>query len=381
MQGSVRKRGSTWSYRFRDQNGKQIEKGGFKKKGDASTALRKTIEQYEKNGFMEKKITFEQFTIEWMEGYVKKLRKQSTYDRYNGLVKKYLYPYIGNRYIGDIKSIHIEKILHDNIGKVSNSTLQSVYTIANTIFNRAVKTKTISQNPCYFVERPRRDKFVAETLTVEEVKIVLKELDISNPYDYMYFIGFSMALELGLRRGEICGMEWADVDFNKNTIIIRNNLVYTNGKTVLETPKTPESIRKLYISNYLKGILKSLLVKQKKDRLKYGEFYKDNIFEVNGIETKVDLVMKWEDGRYVHPLYLTSKTSKILKRCGIDKRVRFHDIRHTNATLLLEQGVDFKTLQKRLGHKNISTTLDIYTNVSQKMQQDATKKLRKILEE
>lgn len=88
--------------------------------------------------------------------------------------------------------------------------------------------------------------------------------------------------------------------------------------------------------------------------------------------------MTWESGKRIHPLYYSQKFSKLLKKSSIDKKIRFHDIRHTNATLLLSQGVDFKTIQTRLGHSNINTTLNIYSHVSLEMQKNAVDKLSSI---
>ena len=89
--------------------------------------------------------------------------------------------------------------------------------------------------------------------------------------------------------------------------------------------------------------------------------------------------MTWEDGKYIQPNYYSHRFRKILKKLNFDKPVRFHDLRHTNATLLLSQGVDFKVIQTRLGHSDINTTLNIYSHVNMEMQKDATKKLNKIL--
>lgn len=116
-------------------------------------------------------------------------------------------------------------------------------------------------------------------------------------------------------------------------------------------------------------------INQYESKLNYGEFYEKNIFK--GVE--YDLIMKWRSGKYIHPMYYTNKLKKVLTAANINKNVRFHDLRHTNATLLLQQGVDFKVIQDRLGHSDISTTMNIYSHVNKDMQKKATDRLSKLI--
>ncbi len=119
------------------------------------------------------------------------------------------------------------------------------------------------------------------------------------------------------------------------------------------------------------ALLKKYKLHQAENKLKYGEFYIKNIFDGK----EYDFVMRWENGHYIHPLYYTNKITKVIKKAGINKKIRFHDLRHTNATLLLKQGIDFKVIQNRLGHEDISTTINIYSHVDLQMQKEATNKL------
>ena len=387
MTGGVRKRGNTWSYYFDigivDGKRRKKEKGGFKHKPDAEKALNEAIHDFENGGFVEpKKTNFIQFADEWLENYVKPMRKIGTYNRYKELIKKYLTDSIGSMNIIDIQSYHIEQLLLKNKKELSGATLQSIYTLINTIMNRALKLKIIKDNPCRYVERPKRTKFIPNTLSIDEIKKVFDNLDLTNTYDYMFYIAVRLTLELGLRRGEVGGLEWADINFDNNSILIKNNLIYSNGHVYMVAPKTEESNRTIYVSDEIINLLKKLHIKESKNKLKYGEFYTDkNIFKnKNGEDTKYDLVMVWQDGKYVHPMYYLNKLKKVLKKAGITKNVRFHDLRHTNATLLLQQGVSMKVVQERLGHKDISTTANIYSHVTKELQENATKKLSKILD-
>lgn len=192
----------------------------------------------------------------------------------------------------------------------------------------------------------------------------------------MFYISFKLALELGIRRGELAGLEWQDIDFKEHIITIRNNIIYSNGHVLMSTPKTDESSRSIYVSKEMLGILKDLMKRQEENKNQYGEFYESNNFDGKDY----DLVMTWQNGKYIHPMYYLNKLKKVLTKAKIDKNIRFHDLRHTNATILISQGIDFKTVQSRLGHKDISTTLNIYSHVNKEMQKKATDTLSKIFE-
>lgn len=381
MRGGIRKRGSTWSYYYdivsTDGKRKKKEKGGFQSKPDAEKALNTAIYEYENGGYVEpKKENFLQFALEWLEKYVKPLRKVSTYNRYKELINKYLSSGIGSMNITAIQSYHIEQLLLDNKSKISGATLQSIYTLINTIMNRALKLKIIKDNPCKYVERPKRDKFKPNTLSVDDIQ---KLFDALNPdkniYDYMFNIALKITLELGVRRGELGGLEWHNIDFDNNQITIENNLIYSNGHVLMSTPKTEESNRTIYVSDEILDLLKELKNKQEDNKKQYGDFYEKNIFD----DKEYDLIMVWQNGKYIHPMYYLDKLKKVLKKAGITKDIRFHDIRHTNATLLLQEHTDMKVIQERLGHKDISTTANIYSHVTKEMQKYATNKLNNIL--
>ncbi|AAK79280.1 integrase [Clostridium acetobutylicum] len=162
-----------------------------------------------------------------------------------------------------------------------------------------------------------------------------------------------------------------------NTLTIKNNLIYTNGYVKMSSPKTIESQRSVYISNFILSLLKTLHHKQLENKSNAKEFYKDNMFDGK----RYDLIMTWCSGKYIHPMLYTNKIKKVLKAAKINKNVRFHDLRHTNATLLLQQGTDLKVIQERLGHKDIATTANIYSHVNKSMQKAATEKLLNILKD
>jgi len=121
--------------------------------------------------------------------------------------------------------------------------------------------------------------------------------------------------------------------------------------------------------------IKRMITRQKKGKLEWGEHYISN--EING--EPFEPLMRWPNGKYVHPMYFTTRFGDLLKKLGIEKRVRWHDLRHTNATLQVQQNINYKVIQERLGHKDISTTLNLYAHVNKELQDDSAKKLQGIL--
>lgn len=380
MQGGVRKRGNKWYYYFDigtiDGKRKKIERVVGESKPEAEKALRDAISKYERGYIEPENMTVNEYFTDWVNDFIKENRKINTYNRYKSIIKNSVTPNIGGLKLKKLKPIHIEKLLSEEKKKgLSGTTLQNIYIVINSAINRAVKLQLLFDNPCRFVDRPKREKFIPDTLTVDEFFSVLDSLNIKKYNDYIFSLALQIELETGLRRGELAGLEWANITFRNSIITIENNLIYSHGKVYLETPKTEESKRELYISDGLKDILKAHKKIQNENRLEYGPHYRKNVFD----ERECDFVLTWENGSYVHPDYYTKKFSRILKKLGFDKKVRFHDLRHTNASYLLDLGVDFKTIQARLGHADINTTMNIYSHVNLKMQKSAVEKLNKML--
>lgn len=376
MNGHVRKRGKKWYYSFEVgiKNGvrKRIVRVGGNTKKEAQEALRKTLNEYE-CGFIEPNdMKLDTFIDEWFKLHVEGKLKTSTRIRYQSLLDKYIRPALGQHRLQKITPILIEQMLNSyRSTNISSTTLQHIYSILNNIYNRALKMRVVSWNPCKFVDRPKRVKHESNVLSVKEFYSIIDLLDISLYRDYIFSIALHLELELGLRRGELASIEWNNIDLNNNILSIENNLVYVDGHTYMTTPKSIESTRKLYFSDDLKKLLLSYKSIQSQNKLFYGSLCGKNHYN----DRDYDFVLTWKSGKGIHPLYFTKKFGKLIKESSIEKRIRFHDLRHTNATLLVSQGVDFKTIQRRLGHADINTTLNIYSHVSMDMQKKAVTKL------
>lgn len=376
MTSYVRKRGKTWTYYFEiELNGKrrQISKGGFAKKSEAKSALAEAIVDYEQRNFLNiNKIKLDTFFEDWIENTVRPLRSRTTYTRYRSLYDLHIRPAIGGEVLTAITPMKIEQMMRSvRAAGRSETTVQHVYGLARQILHRAAKLRLIRDNPCDYVDRPRRPKNSTEVLTESEILQVVNVLDLNNTSDYIYYVGFLFALETGCRRGEMCGLEWSDIDWDARTITIERALTYVNGHVYVGDPKTEDSVRLLELSPTLLALLKSFRAWQAKKRLKLGPNRKHNVFD--GLE--YDFVFSWPAGNYVHPLWWTLHTPKIMKRAGIDKHIRLHDLRHTSATLLIQQGIDLKTVQNRLGHADPSMVMQRYGHVTKTMTSKAVSAL------
>lgn len=386
MRGSIRKKGNSYYIRYYDKKGKQIEKVAGKTKKEAELKLNEIIYTIENGTLINSNMLLSAYLEMWLEDYIKDEKSDNTYYKYKNSIEKYISPNLGSIRLKDLKPIHIEKFLkklrmtkisYGNKEKnISPTTIQTYYGILRTALNKAVKLQMLNDNPCKFIDTPKRAKFKANILTLDEIKSVKQYLDLNKYNDYIFNLALDLTLELGLRRGEMCGLTWDNVNFVDKTITLNKALIRVEKEYVISGLKTESSYDTLPISNFLCEKLKTHKNIQKLNKLKYGSTYK-NTNTFNNINYK--LIFTWENGEYITPSRFLQRLKRLMKQCEIDKNIRWHDLRHTNATLLLEGGVNIKTVQERLRHSLIQTTMDTYAHVTEKMNREATNTITNIL--
>lgn len=368
MQGTVRKRGNAWYYRFYS-NGKQIERKGGPTKKEALQKLNEEINRQYKGYDRPTEMLLNDYFEMWLDDYIKPVKSENTYDKYKGSFETKIKLYIGSIQLCNLKVIHIERYIRDlNKSKLSSSSIQFHYGVLKTALNKAVKLQLLIDNPCKYVDTPKRGKFKANVLTMDEFNKIYDKLNADDYEDYMMKLALDIALETGVRRGEMCGFTWDDIDFDNNIININKSLIRVGSIYKISNPKTESSYRKLPISDYLVKKLKSHKELQEKNKLKYDIHYIKNIWD----NKNYDLIFSWENGKYIMPSNFLQRLKRLCSYCEIEKNIRWHDLRHSNATLLLEGGTDMKTLQDRLGHSMMQTTSDTYSHVTEKMNRKAT---------
>lgn len=382
MEGSVRKKGDTWYYRYYtyiDGKKKQIERKGGGTKKEALHKLNEELYR-ENNGFERPKETLLcNYLDMWLEDFVKINCSENTYIKYKGTITKYIKPALGTLKLCDIKALHLAKFMNKlKKSKIGNTTIQKHFMVLNTALNKAVKLQMINNNPCKFIDVPKRNKFKANILTLEEFTRIYAGLNESKYEDHLMRLAMSVTLETGLRRGEMCGLQWNDVNFKDKTLTVNTALIRVDKKYKISALKTESSYRSLPISNELIKLLKSHKATQRKNKLKYGEYYSSaNMFGDDSEE--YNLIFTSEDGKYVIPSRFLQRLKRLCVYNKIDKNIRWHDLRHTNATVLLKTGVSMKVIQDRLGHSLMQTTSDIYAHVTEEMNREATEVLSNVI--
>ncbi|MCI1590409.1 MAG: site-specific integrase [Heyndrickxia oleronia] len=357
----VRKEGKSWYYAIdlgKDANGKRKikKKRGFKTEREARKALLEVESQLSKGVFIEpSKILYEEFLHDWIKDKQISV-KNSTLETYKGIVNGHIIPSLGKLKLSEITARHIQNLIRDLFlnKTLSDENIQKVYTIIKDSLNSAMKFDLLAQNVCNKVDRPKAQKKEMQVWDIEEVQ---KFLDTAIN-DRAYLV-FHLALTTGMRQAEILGLRWKNVDLKNGIIYVKEQLErYTHNFTSV---KTKSSNRNIAIPDKTIFELKKQRKLINEERLLSGENY-----------THYDLVCPTSVGTPYLPSNLTKIFRRIIKEAGV-KKIRFHDMRHTHATLLLKQNTNPKIVAERLGHSNTRTTLDIYSHLLPNMQKDTAK--------
>lgn len=390
MRGSIEKRGKD-SWRITISLGlkpgttdeyeryRETVKG---KKRDAERRLAELIAQFEKGHVINpEKLTVSEFLDRWMENYVKtKGLAQSTVYGYANIIELHVKPELGHIPLQKLHPAHLRdlyaKLLRD--GRKDNKKSKSralsptyvlqIHRVIHEALSHAVRWELTHRNVADAVDPPRKDKKEVPVLDVDDI---YRLLDIFKG-DYLY-VPVMIAITTGLRLGEVLGLTWEDVDFNRKVITISQvqklNKV-RGGENILETgkPKTAKSSGSVDMPDVLVRALEKHRQQQEKDRQYYGEFYQDNA-----------LVCCWPDGAPINNATAGSHFRQVARKAGYE--ISFHDLRHCHASLLLKAGVHPKVVSERLRHSQISVTMDTYSHVMPSLQKEAASKINDLLAE
>jgi len=313
------------------------------------------------------RMTFEAFARnEWLPKYAEKNMSALTVQNYMNHLERVIFPAIGHKRLNEIRPLNIVALM-DDLDKtdLSGSTKLYIFKVIKSVFNQAVKWKLILRNPMDGLERPKAEKAKPRYYDQDIAKQAVETL-MQEPLMWaVYFLG---AMIGGLRRGELNAWEWPDVDFAASGVHVRKSIsLMKNGEPIIKAPKTETSERFVDFPDWYMELLRKYRVVWMEQRLAMGSKWQGGDRQ---------FLFHRGDGRPIYPTTPAHVWYRIMEKHGLP-RIRLHDLRHTAATLLIEAGVDLKTVQERLGHSKYTTTADIYAHVTEKMKKRTADYLEK----
>lgn len=299
---------------------------------------------------------------EWLDNYLPNI-EETTRRGYRNKIKCYIKPVLGDIYIKSLRTEHIQRMVNDMIDReFSPKSIRDAFNNINAAMKKAVKLRLIPYNPCEAVELPKLKKYRAEVYSAEMIQELL---DIATGTD-MYLPIFLLVM-VGLRRGELLALRWEDIDFKNNILKVRNNMVNGEKGCIIKAPKSESGIRDIYLGDDVMTVLKQARLDYMNDAFSYGVGFQN-----------LGFVIRQEDGSPYRPDSITQKWERFVEAHNLPK-IRLHDLRHSNATALIQAGVNPRVVQQRLGHSDVNITLNTYTHVLPEMDMEAAAKLDSII--
>lgn len=373
MRGNITRRGDrSWRLKFevgeRDAAGKRqtrfVTVRGTKK--DAERELTRLLGQLEDGTFVEpSKLTVAEFLERWLSDHAKDRVSAKTFERYAEIVRKHLAPALGAHLLRNLPPLQIQgyygKALasgrRNGRGGLSAQTVKHHHRVLSQALRQAVRWRLLHSNPCDFADPPRPVRHEMRIIDEAGAGALLGAIDGSALH-----VPVLLALTTGMRRGEVLGLRWKDVDIERRALSVTQTLEQTKDALAFKEPKTERSRRTIALPALTAEALRRHRAKQAEHRLRVGPAYADR-----------DLVCCRADGEPLSPRAVSKAFAELASKRGL--KLRFHDLRHSHISHLLAAGVHPKVASERAGHASVSITLDVYSHVIPGMQEDAASKI------
>ena len=310
-------------------------------------------------------LELEKYLRQWLSSSVRDTVSIRTYERYEQICRIHLIPALGHMKLKNLSPAHARALYRQKLDNgLSPRTVEYIHTTLHKALKQAVMDGLIPRNVTDAVKAPRGTKNEIHPLTLEEVQALLKAAH-GDRLEALYLL----AVTAGLREGELLGLKWEDIDFTIGTLSVRRTLSQTKQKgPILKSTKNSKG-RNVKLTPIVLDALRKHKAAQNAGRLNLGTLWKEH-----------GLIFPGPTGKPMHPWVLYKGSFKrLLAQAGIEKQVRFHDLRHTCATLLIGKNIHAKIVQELLGHSTITTTLNTYSHVLPTMQDQAAEAMESIV--
>lgn len=300
--------------------------------------------------------TLGQYLATWLEG-VKHQVKTSSFHCYDNSIRIHVVPNLGKHRLSKLTPQHVQQFYTQKLEEgLSTTTVRQIHLILHRALKDAIRMGLIQRNVTEMVRPPRKRKVEMKTLDARQAALFVEAAN-GERLEAL----FVLAITTGMRQGELLGLRWQDVDIDKGIIHVRQALYITRGVIYLTEPKTVNSRRTIQLAKVAIYALRKYRIQYLQEALAFGPDW----------NTKYNLVFPTTTGNPIRAAHLVSLAfHRILRNAGLS-HIRFHDLRHTAATLMLERGVNPKMVSEILGHSDISITLGIYGHITPRMQQMA----------
>jgi len=365
-EGSIQKRkDGRWCGRYSVDGKRKYVYGKTRK--EVSEKLFKLISE-SKSSYafdIDSKILIRDHMNDWLENSVRASVSIRTYERRGEVTRLHVIPLLGDMKLKDLTPNHLRRLYREKLDSgLSPRSVNHIHCTLNKALNEAVRWRIIPVNVCGLVNPPRCPDEEMKVLTSKQVGRLL-EISKGDRFEALYYL----AVTTGMRRGELLALKWEDVNFNRGTVQVKRSLSRIRGGLIFVSPKSAKGRRNIALTT---GVIEAL----RKHRVIQDEERSRENWQENG------LVFPTTVGTPLYPHLVVQRSfKKLLRKAGLPLDTRFHDLRHTAATLLLTKGVHPKIVQELLGHSSISITLDTYSHVLPNMQSEAVRAMEDIFKD
>jgi len=370
MRGHIRRKGEhSWQITLDTGTGadgrrrRYFETIHSTRKSDAQKRLNELLVTLEKGVYTPPgRLTVREHLHNWLEGYVKTNCSQRTLDGYQSIIETHLIPALGHIQLKHLHPQAIQGYYGKACERLSARTVHHHHRVLSQSLKYAVRQGYLGRNPCEFADPPSPKGRAMRTLTPDEVEVLFE-----NAQDNYYYPVIYTAVSTGLRQAELLGLRWRDVDLDFLSILVCQVLYKRRGICQFKEPKTAHSRRRVAMTPKLALFLREY--RAERERL-YQQLGKRLTLD--------DLVFASSEGKPIDPCVLTHAFTRLARQAGLGG-TRFHDLRHTFASLMLLRGAKPKVISEALGHSSVAFTMDVYSHIISGMQEDAMALLDEVL--